>query len=257
MVGVFRTLCKLSGNIGNFFPSVLVGFRIRAMKYDLFLFDLDDTLLDFRASEKLSFDRALTSFSIPVTEEIFHSYQTENRKLWQLFEEGKTTKDELKVERWRKTFSLHKIDHDPELMSTKYLSTLPETVVLIEHAVELLEWLHPHGEIGIITNGIHHTQTERIKNSPLAKFISFVGVSEECGFAKPDVRFFDFSVKLAKKFKKESTVIIGDRWEADILGGHQFGIDSVWFNPEKKTRPDLPAPTYEISHLSEIRKLFT
>lgn len=227
-----------------------------AMKYDLFLFDLDDTLLDFRASEKLSFDRALKSFSIPVSEDLFHSYQTENRKLWQLFEEGKTTKDDLKVERWRKTFSLHGITLDPELMSEKYLATLPETVVLIEHAEEILEWLYPQGEIGIITNGIHHTQTERMKNSPLGKYISFVSVSEECGFAKPDVRFFDFTAKLAKKFSKDQTVIIGDRWEADVLGGHNFGIDTVWFNPEKKTRPELPAPTYEITDLTYLKNLF-
>ena len=226
------------------------------MKYDLFLFDLDDTLLDFRASEKLSFERAMTSLSLQLSEDIFHTYQTENRNLWKLFEEGKTTKNELKVERFRKTFSLHGIDHDPEIASKRYLDALPETVVLIDHAVELLEWLHPKGEIGIITNGIHYTQTQRIQNSVLARFISFVSVSEECGFAKPDVRFFEYSSTMAKKFRKESALVIGDRWEADILGAHHFGVDSVWFNPEKKKRPGDPAPSYEITHLSELRKLF-
>lgn len=227
------------------------------MKYDLFLFDLDDTLLDFRASEKLSFERALTAFSLPVTEAIFQTYQRENRNLWKLFEEGKTTKDELKVERWKKTFALHGIDHDPEKVATKYLATLPETVVLIDHAVELLQWLQPQGEIGIITNGIHFTQTERIRNSALAEFISFVCVSEECGFAKPDVRFFEHASTRAKSFRKETALVIGDRWEADILGAHQFGVDSVWFNPEKKERPGNPAPSYEIAHLSELKKFFT
>ncbi len=226
------------------------------MKYDLFLFDLDDTLLDFRASEKLSFERSLGSLSVKSPEELFHSYQAENRKLWTLFEEGKTTKDELKVERFRKTFALHKIDMDPEIASNRYLEALPETVVLIDHAVELLEWLSAHGEIGIITNGIHHTQTQRIKNSPLKSFISFVSVSEDCGFAKPDVRFFEYSSKLAKKFVKEKSIVIGDRWEADILGAHHFGVDSCWFNPEEKKRPGEPSPSFEIRHLSEMRKLF-
>lgn len=225
------------------------------MKYDLFLFDLDDTLLDFRSSEKLSFERSLSSLLLPVTDGLFASYQVENRELWRLFEEGRTTKDELKVERFRRTFALNGIDADPVLASHRYLEALPETVVLIDYAVELLEWLSEHGEIGIITNGIHHTQTQRIKNSPLSMFINFVSVSEECGFAKPDVRFFEYASTMAKKFDKSSSLVIGDRWEADIVGAHQFGVDSVWFNPQKKSRPGGPAPSHEIQHLSELRNL--
>ena len=225
------------------------------MKYDLFLFDLDDTLLDFRASEKLSFERCLASFSLSSSPDLFQSYQLENRKLWKLFEEGKTTKDELKVERFRKTFDLHNISADPEIASKRYLDALPDTVVLMDHAVELLQWISEHGEIGIITNGIHLSQTLRIKNSPLKDFISFICVSEECGFAKPDVRFFEYSATMAKKFDKNSSLVIGDRWEADIIGAHQFGVDSVWFNPEGKERPESPSPSYEIKHLSELKKL--
>ena len=224
------------------------------MKYSLFLFDLDDTLLDFRASEKLSFERALSALSLTASDSLFATYQVENRELWRLFEEGKTTKDELKVERFRKTFALHSIDADPHMASHRYLEALPETVVLIDHAVEILEWLSDKGEIGIITNGIHHTQTQRIQNSPLGKYISFVAVSEECGFAKPDVRFFEYSAKMAKNFDKKKSLVIGDRFEADILGAHQFGVDSVWFNPQKKDRPEAPVPSYEIVHLSEMKK---
>lgn len=227
------------------------------MKYDLFLFDLDDTLLDFRASEILSFQRSLLSLSLPVSDSLFATYQVENRELWRLFEEGLTTKEELKVERFRKTFALHGIDADPYLASQRYLEALPETVVLIDHAVETLEWLKNFGEIGIITNGIHHTQTQRIQNSPLGPYISFVAVSEECGFAKPDVRFFDYSVRMAKRFEKSKSLIIGDRFEADIVGAHLFGVDSVWFNPHHRDRPVAPVPTYEIAHLSDLKKILT
>lgn len=227
------------------------------MKYSLFLFDLDDTLLDFRASERLSFDRSLSSLSIPVTDSLFATYQVENRELWRLFEEGQTTKEELKVERFRKTFALHALDADPVMASHRYLEALPETVVLIDHAVEILDWLKGQGEIGIITNGIHQTQTLRIQNSPLSEYISFVAVSEECGFAKPDVRFFEYSAKMAKSFQKHSTLVVGDRFEADILGAHHLGVDSAWFNPQKKDRPTSPIPTFEITHLRELKKHLT
>ena len=228
------------------------------MPYDLFLFDLDDTLLDFRASEKLSFFSTLQSLGIAhELDSLFEKYQIENRALWTLFEQAKTTKEHLKVERFRKIFHAHKIEIDPEIASTRYIDALPEHVVLVEYAVEICEWLTQRGEIGIITNGIHVVATQRIKNSKLAPYISFTSVSETCGFAKPDIRFFEHSIKQAKKFSKESTLVIGDRIETDILGAHNFGIDSCWFNPHQIQLEKSASPKYEIKHLSEIQLIIS
>ena len=225
------------------------------MPYNLFLFDLDDTLLDFKESERLSFFSSLQSLGITSElEKLYDLYQIENRTLWRLFEQAQTTKEHLKVERFRKIFSSHRIEIDPELASTRYLEALPETVVLIDHAVEICEWLFQRGEIGIVTNGMQAVQMQRIKNSKLAPYISFISVSEECGFAKPDVRFFEYSAKMAKNFPKTSALVIGDRLETDIQGAHNFGLDSCWFNPSGSERLSHLSPKYEITHLSEIQK---
>jgi len=182
------------------------------MKYDLFLFDLDDTLLDFKASEKLSFHLCLQSLGIKNNlENIFSDYQVINKALWRAIEEGKITQEHLKVERFRKVFESHQIELDPHVASLRYLDTLPETVVLIDHAVEICEWLVQHGEIGIITNGIEYVQSKRINKSKIAPYISFVSVSEACGYAKPDIRFFDYSTKVAKNFSKDKTFHFGER----------------------------------------------
>ncbi len=227
------------------------------MKYDLFLFDLDDTLLDFKASEKLSFVSAMNSVGLTTDlDNLFRTYQIENAALWKQFEQGKTTKDLLKVERFRKLFEIHAIEIDPVLTANRYLDALPEAVVLIDHAVELCDFLSGKGELGIITNGIQTTQVQRLSRSKLAPFISFMAVSEEAGYAKPDVRFFEYTVKQARKFDKKSTLMVGDKLETDILGAHHFGIDSCWFNPAKtKIEPHEVAPQLEITHLSELRKL--
>lgn len=228
------------------------------MKYDLFLFDLDDTLLDFKASEKLSFFASMQGLGIKTgLDELFKQYQVENTALWKLFEHGMTTKEHLKVERFRKVFADNNIIVDPALASTRYLDTLPETVVLIDGAVELCKWLCRHGELGIITNGIHYVQTLRIKNSQIAPYISFVSVSEDCGFAKPDVRFFEYSAKMAKKFSKASTLVVGDRLDADIQGAQNFGVDCCWFNPAAKPHPATLVPTYEIKHLDELSSMLS
>lgn len=225
------------------------------MKYNLFLFDLDDTLLDFRASEKESFRLVLESLGITENpEDIFARYQQENRALWKAFEEGKVGKEELKTARFARTFQFFGLDQDPQKASERYLEALSETVVLIDHAEEICQWAASQGELGIITNGIHATQTRRIARSRLEPYISFMAVSEECGFAKPDVRFFEYGVGMARKFSRETTLMIGDRLETDVAGARNFGIDSCWFNPLKDKKQDHdPVPHLEISHLSELR----
>jgi YjjG family noncanonical pyrimidine nucleotidase len=226
------------------------------MKYNLFLFDLDDTLLDFKESERLSFFLSLQSLGIrDGIEKLFESYQIENSRLWKLFELNQISKETLKVERFRRIFHTHQIEVDPELASKRYLDTLPETVVLVDYAVEICEWLRRYGEIGIITNGIQSVQIQRINRSKLAPYIHFVSVSEECGFAKPDVRIFEHSAKKATRFSKATSIMIGDRLEADILGAHNFGLDSCWFNPSQAPRILDLSPKYEIRHLSEIQKI--
>lgn len=224
------------------------------MAHDLFLFDLDDTLLDFKESERLSFYQTLNGLGVfDGLDALFAQYQAGNLALWQQFEAGKTTKEHLKVERFRSLFAQNALDVDANLASERYLDALPETVVLVDHAVELCEWLSRRGEIGIITNGIESVQTRRIANSPLAQYISFVSVSEACGFAKPDVRFFEYSTKMAKKFTKADTLVVGDRHEADVQGAQNFGVDCCWYNPHGIARPTHLSPKYEITHLSQMR----
>lgn len=229
------------------------------MKYNLFLFDLDDTLLDFQASEKLSFKETFINFGISdLLEDIHKTYKVENNLLWKQLEEGKVDKDFLKVERFKRTLDHHKIEIPPHTMAQYYLEQLPKHVVLIDGAVELLKHVKQlGGEVGIITNGIEYTQRERIKNSALKDYIDFIAVSEECGYAKPDVRFFEFAANRSKNFKKESTIIIGDRFDADILGAKNFGIDSCWFNPHNLENKADFKPTFEAHTLAEIKKIFS
>lgn len=223
------------------------------MKYRHFLFDLDDTLLDFKASERHSFDRTLALLGLEAeTAAIFPHYQRENLALWTAFEQGQVDKDWLKVERFRRAFAHGKVDADPHKASTYYLDLLPETVVLVEGAERLCERLAGIGEIGIITNGIEAVQTRRIANAGLGHWLSFVATSETCGHAKPDVRFFEYSAQKFRAFARPEAIIVGDRLDADIAGAGRFGIDSCWFNPQRAERGGDHAPTFEVAHLDEI-----
>ena len=223
------------------------------MKHRLFLFDLDDTLLDFKASEKLSFTRTMQELGLSDgVDALFGQYQAINVALWRSFELGAVTKDFLKVERFRKTFADNGIALDPELASRLYLDSLPDTVVLIDGARKLCETLAAIGEVGIITNGVDHIQNRRIASSGLREYISFVSTSEACGYAKPDVRFFEYASKMARSFSKADSIIVGDRLDADILGANRYGIESCWFNPERVANQSEAVPSYEVASLHDV-----
>jgi 2-haloacid dehalogenase len=223
------------------------------MKHSLFLFDLDDTLLDFRASEKLSFERVLRELGYgDSVDELFLQYQGINIELWRAFEAGTVSKEFLKLERFRKTFAANGLGLDPQRASHRYLESLSENVVLIDGARRLCESLAAHGEVGIITNGVASIQDRRIASSGLGEYISFTATSEACGYAKPDSRFFDYATKMARSFNKDATVIVGDRLDADILGANRFGIESCWYNPGRLTNDTEALPTFEAAHLDDI-----
>jgi 2-haloacid dehalogenase len=223
------------------------------MKHRLFLFDLDDTLLDFKASEQLSFERTTRGLGLDaVPDGLFASYQAINTALWRAFEQGAVSKDVLKVERFRRTFDAAGLDLDPEAASRLYLDALANTVVLIDGADALIETLAGIGEVGIITNGIEHLQRSRIAASALHAHVSFIATSEACGHAKPDRRFFDYTVNMARAFVPAETLIVGDRLDADILGANRFGIDSCWFNPDGAANDTGALPTWEVAHLDEV-----
>lgn len=223
------------------------------MKHQLFLFDLDDTLLDFRASELASFLRVMAHLDVrDGVDALFTQYQVTNLALWRQFEQGAVSKDFLKAERFRKTFADNRLELDPLVASDLFSEALADTVVLIDGAVQLCETLAGIGEVGIITNGAHSVQHRRIASSGLAPSLSFVATSEASGFAKPDSRFFDYTSKMARRFERSDTVIVGDRLDADILGANRFGIDSVWFNPHRLVNDSQAIPNCEVDSLHAV-----
>ncbi|QOL48700.1 YjjG family noncanonical pyrimidine nucleotidase [Massilia litorea] len=225
------------------------------MKHRLFLFDLDDTLLDFKASERLSFERTMRELGLQaVPDGLFVRYQAINLALWRAFELGAVSKDFLKVERFRRTFAEYGagLDLDPQAASDLYLESLPNTVVLVDGAQQLCETLAGIGEVGIITNGVEHIQHRRIRASGLHAHLSFVATSEACGHAKPDARFFNYAVNMARAFSHQETVIVGDRLDADILGANRFGIDSCWFNSGGQANNSEAVPSCEATRLQDV-----
>ena len=109
--------------------------------------------------------------------------------------------------------------------------------------------------IGIVTNGPVEVQRAKIDLLGLGTLVDFVIVSEEFGVAKPDPAIFQEALRRAGVAPHEA-IFIGDSPEFDIAGAHAAAIPSVWVNPTGNRWPGPGhAPHFQIQTLAELPAL--
>lgn len=94
--------------------------------YRTLLFDVDDTLLDFGAAEKLALRLLFEDMKIPLTSEIESRYKIINQSLWKSFEEGKINRDEVVNTRFSVLLNEYGHDANGAMFEMKYRSYLEE-----------------------------------------------------------------------------------------------------------------------------------
>ena len=60
--------------------------------------DLDDTLLDFGAAERVAVSKTFREFGLEPTEALLRRYSEINKQQWECFERGEITRDTVLVE---------------------------------------------------------------------------------------------------------------------------------------------------------------
>ena len=224
-------------------------------KYDIFLFDADNTLFDYDMAEqnalKIMFERCGFAYS----EAIRQIYREINAREWAKYEQGRSSKEELQVSRFARLFDYIKVEHDAEDFNANYLTELGKGAFLIDGAKEICGYITSNNKkIYIVTNGILATQTARIEYSSIKEYISGFFVSEFVGYAKPHINYFDYVFAHIEQVQKDKIIIVGDSLAADIAGGNNAGVDSCWFNPSGKANDTGIQPVYEISALGGLKK---
>ena len=224
-------------------------------KYQTLLFDVDDTLLDFAAAEVLALNLLFESQNIPPTKDMEDNYKKINHRLWSLFEEGKITRDEVVNTRFSLLYKEMGQLTDGVLLEKNYRGYLEEGNQLINGAFELVSALQNHYELYIVTNGVSRTQDRRLRDSGLHPLFKEIFVSEDTGFQKPMKEFFDYVFARIPNFPVDRGLIIGDSLSSDIKGGQLAGLDTCWFNPDRKPNNSAILPTYQIEKLDELYQL--
>ena len=221
---------------------------------DVFFFFFH-TLWDFEKNFALTFEKILHKNNIDVDHvKFFSHYVPINYKYCELFREDKITKDELNYGRLSETFSLMNMKVDNEILSLlteDYIRFLPENNHLFEGTFELLDYLKPKYNLHIITNGFHEIQNHKMNNSKLTPYFKTITNSESAGVKKPNPIIFEYALRQANA-QKETSIMIGDCINADVLGAINCGIDAILFTEIPQIFQDKNIK--QIHHLLDLKK---
>ena len=215
------------------------------------LFDADETLYDFAATEHYALGRLFKELGIPYTDEWIGPYHEENSKCWTMFEHGEMSIDRLKSARFEMFFSRTGLPYDGVKAGEDYTTYLGEGGFMLPGAIDFLEDITKDYEASIITNGIAYTQHRRFEITDTVKYFKHIFVSEELGVQKPDKRFFD-KVLETLALDKEDCIVIGDSEKSDIKGARNAGIESIFFSLKGKSSDMADHNAHSYSELSSL-----
>lgn len=223
------------------------------MTYKFLLFDLDHTLLDFDTSEDVALTQLLKEEGVADIQAYKDYYVPMNKSLWKDLELKKITKKELVNTRFSKLFSHFGIEKDGIYLAEHYQFYLAQQGQVFSGAMELLDSLIDRGyELYAATNGITTIQTGRLEQSGIAPFFKEIFISEQLHTQKPDAAFYEKIGARIPNFNKNHALMIGDSLSADIQGGNNAGIDTIWYNPHHLENKSLAQPTYEVHSYKDL-----
>ena len=218
-------------------------------------FDLDHTLCDFDKNSAFAFDTIFKQQGLDINlSDFLNIYIPRNQHYWKLYQVNQISHEDLRYYRLKDVFDALEFEVSDAIiyhLSDEYIKYLPEYNHLFDGAIELLDYLKPKYQLHIITNGFASVQTKKLKNSNIDHYFETITNSEMAGVKKPHRDIFDFALSLANASKDES-IMIGDSYEADVLGAIEAGIDAVFFNEQNI---QVEQPVFQVTHLLELKNI--
>jgi putative hydrolase of the HAD superfamily len=177
------------------------------------LIDFDGTLVDYKKAADKALERLFQMHKLPneVLEAGKNDYEKINTSLWREFEKMK---------------EIYALEDSPKEVDEEYLSYLIENTTLDPKSLSLLKKVKNRGiDLFIVSNGIHYVQEQRIKKTDLLEVVDGYVTSEQVGKPKPHKQIFIHALDKLQ-VTKEQAFMIGDSYEADIVGSYNVGIKS-------------------------------
>ena len=227
------------------------------------LIDVDNTLLDFDEYVKYAMKIGFEKFGYREYEDwMYDEFCLINNGFWGAYEKGEIAYEDIMKNRWNKVFEKVGIVGDGIEFEKFFKDTLFFNAILIDGAIETLEYLSKKYIVCTATNGPYLQQLNRLKISGIDKFITHNFISEEMGVAKPDNAFFALALDRINEKQRENKekelsfdnlIMIGDSLSSDMLGAKNSGIKTCFFDKNNRNKP-FPYD-FKITKLIQIKDI--
>jgi HAD superfamily hydrolase (TIGR01549 family) len=224
------------------------------------IFDLDDTISDFKSAADIAFERAFSDFAeehgAPL--DVMHkTYMDLFEDFYTLHLQGHITLAEFRAYRFSRTFELVGLPVDDGFldMCADFQDIYNQELRTFPDACRVLRRLDGRFELGLVTNGPTEAQWEKIDKFDLPKIMEVILVSGQIGIAKPDPRIFEVALRGLKAQPREA-LMVGNSLEHDHQGAMNTGIPFIWMNHSQRPLPGgWPRPEAEVSSFRELEEL--
>ena len=238
-------------------------------QYTNLFIDFDDTLYDTYGNAVIALKETFQHFRLeqwfPDPQVFYDAYWQANIDLWGRYSRGEITRDYLIVERFRRPLCMSeglrvKSEESASAfrdyclqVSDQFLDYCANKPGVVDGARELMDYLKGKGyRMHLCSNGFHEVQYKKLAACGLRDYFQTIILSEDAGANKPSRQFFDYAFK-ASGASRETTLMIGDNLQTDILGARDAGLDTILFNRWNVEASDIP--THTVTTLREIANI--
>lgn len=223
------------------------------MRYDVILWDVDDTLLDFPYSQRISLEKAAQRIGVSMTEEMHSRYTVINNRWWKRLEKGEVTRAQLLSGRFEEWFAQCGIVcEDVEAFREDYQRGLGQFFRYRDDSFAVCTALKGKCRQFAVTNGVTAPQLSKLKLSGFFDIMENIFISEQIGAPKPQRLFFDRVLETMPEVPKSRILIVGDSLSSDMRGGNNAGIVTCWYNPSDQINTTEVETNFVIRHLREV-----
>lgn len=221
------------------------------------LWDIDGTLINFDMAETRALVDGFQAFGLAkLDQNSIDIYKRINQKYWLQLEKQEITKLQVLHGRFEEFFRYLNIDTSIVAeFNTYFQHSLSSRSDFNPYAREIVDYLDQNYIQYAVTNGTKIAQEGKLKKTGLDQVFKEVFISENIGYDKPSIKFFEEVFDKVGDDQLDLYIIIGDSLTSDIKGANNAGIKSVWYNPHKtRTNGELKID-YEIASLDQLKNI--
>ncbi len=197
----------------------------------MIFFDIDGTLLDHEQAEKLAaiefYNANSSDIKLSSKDEFLVAWTALSVTYYQEYLDKKLSFQAQRRMRMKDLFESNINNREADELFEEYLDGYKRNWLAFRDVVPCLKKLKDcNHSLGIISNGDHQQQLEKLNLMEISKYFDVVVTSDATGVAKPDKQIFLEACKSAN-CKPEESYYIGDRLETDALASKYAGITLV------------------------------